>query len=113
LPANATGATCNAGACQITSCGVYMVYTPPPHGCGAHGTAYYADCDQVFSNGCEAVANTNSSCGGCFFQCPGTDFCSNWNSVTRSEVSPCEDTSGNPTNPQCTGDFYCGHSNGC
>jgi len=115
LPTNAFAAACVNGACKITKCDIYMVYTAPPHGCGATGTAYYADCDGLYSTGCEAVAQTNQSCGGCNFQCDADAglSCTNLTSFTRTQVAPCEDSSGNPTNAQCTGDFACGHSNGC
>jgi hypothetical protein len=111
LPANATSATCTAsGQCQITSCGVEAAAFAPVHGCGAHGVVYFADFDGVFSDGCEAVANTATNCGGCGFACAAGQTCADTNNFTSLQAAPCESSGGGP---QCSMSYFCGTPNGC
>lgn len=53
-----TSVTCTAGACAVASC---------PTG--------WADCDGVFSNGCEADLSSEATCGTCGHACSGSELC--------------------------------------
>ncbi|RKH48856.1 hypothetical protein D7X55_04510 [Corallococcus sp. AB049A] len=56
--ANATASSCSAGACTINTC-----------------AAGWADCDGVYSNGCEAYLDSNNNCGACGRQCSWPNSC--------------------------------------
>jgi hypothetical protein len=111
LPPNATGATCTpSGQCQITACAVALAAVTSLHGCISHSAVNYADCDQVFSNGCEIVADTTSNCGGCGFACAAGQECGDTSGFTELQAAPCESGGGGP---QCSMAYFCGISNGC
>jgi hypothetical protein len=52
-------AACISSKCTVISC-----------------NAGYADCDGVYSNGCEANLDTDSNCGGCGMVCKNATSCS-------------------------------------
>jgi hypothetical protein len=111
LPANAIAATCSAsGQCQITACAVATPAVTVLHGCGSHPAVDYADCDQNFANGCETIADTATSCGGCGFACGAGQTCADTNNFTALQAAPCESGGGGP---QCSMAYFCGISNGC
>ncbi|WP_375754371.1 hypothetical protein [Corallococcus exercitus] len=57
--ANATASSCSAGSCTITAC-----------------AAGWANCDGVYSNGCETNLNSSDNCGACGSHCGSPNICS-------------------------------------
>jgi hypothetical protein len=92
-----------------------MMFSHGTHGCGPIGNEYYSDCDGVWSNGCETLANSNSNCGACGFACPAGQTCSNATNYSPAEIPACENQSTRDSNgsPQCGGAYFCGLANGC
>jgi hypothetical protein len=91
-----------------------MVYSHTK-GCGPFGTADYVDCDGVWSNGCETVADVDGNCGVCGRVCDAGQLCTNGSNYSPVNLPACIDpTSHNPTSsPQCGGAWFCGVANGC